>query len=311
MITGTYRLDNQRIIEILCGYGTQTENDIFWGLRLPRILLGLAVGGALSLSGVLLQAVFRNPLVEPYTIGISGGASFAVCVAVSAGVVSILGQFSIYIAGFSGALLVILILYVLNSRGKIRNINTLLLSGIMLSFIFSSLIMLVLAFSKTEDAHGILFWLMGNLGHSNLKLSETALLSAFLCLVVVLFYSHELDALLLGEEQAGYLGIDVPSAQFRFFIAASFLTALAVSLSGIIAFVGLAIPLISRKLIGNKHKYLLPGAFFAGASFLVLCDTFARFIVSPMELPVGVITGIIGGSLFVWTLLKNNKKSDI
>lgn len=311
LVVGTYSINIQRLLEIVSGCGTDAERNIFFGLRLPRVLLGLAVGGSLSLAGVLLQAIFRNPLVEPYTIGISGGASFAVCLAVSAGLTNILGSFSVYAAGFTGATAVITLLYIMNTGGRIRNISTLLLSGIMMSFIFSSLIMLVLAFSKTEDAHGILFWLMGSLEHTDIKLSFFALLASFSCLIAVFFFFHELDALLLGEEQAGHLGIDVSRAQFRFFLTASFLTALAVSLSGIIAFVGLAIPLISRKLIGNSHRYLLPCAYFSGAAFLVLCDLVARTIISPMELPVGVITGIIGGILFVWALLNNGKRSNV
>ncbi len=301
---GTYSISPGRFIEIISGNGTPVENNVFFGIRLPRVLLGLAVGGSLSLAGVLLQAIFRNPLVEPYTIGISGGASFAVCLAVSWGITAALGRFSVYAAGFIGASAVVAILYMLNSRGRIRNINTLLLSGVMISFIFSSLVMLVLAYSKAEDAHGILFWLMGSLGHSDVRISLVTFCCAAASLAFVLIFFHELDALLLGEEQAGYLGIDVPRAQFRFFMVASFLTALSVSLSGIIAFVGLAIPLLARKIIGSSHKFLLPCAFFAGAAFLVLCDLAARTIVDSMELPVGVITGIIGGILFVWTFLK-------
>lgn len=311
LLVGTYNIDIGRFFEIISGRGTFSENNIFFGLRLPRILLALAVGGSLSLAGVLLQAIFRNPLVEPYTIGISGGASFAVCLVVSAGLTSFLGRFTVYVAGFTGATIVIAILYLLNSRGRIKSITTLLLSGIMMSFIFSSLIMLVLAFSKAEDAHGILFWLMGSLEHTDLKLSLFALLASLICLISVFFFFHELDALLLGEDQAGYLGIDVSRAQFRFFIAAAFLTALAVSLSGIIAFVGLVIPLITRKLIGSNHRYLLPAAYFSGAAFLALCDLAARTIISPMELPVGVITGIIGGVLFVWALFNNGKKQNV
>ncbi len=304
---GTYRILPERFLEIILGNGSSVENNVFYGLRLPRVLLGLAVGASLSLAGILLQAIFRNPLVEPYTIGISGGASFAVCLAVSLGLTSVFGRHSVYFAGFLGASLVISLLYALNSCGRISSINTLLLSGIMLSFIFSALIMLVLSLSSAEDAHGIIFWLMGSLEHTDLRLSIFAFAASFLCLAIVMLFQHELDALLLGEEQALHLGINTRRAQLRFFLAASFLTALAVSLSGIIAFVGLAIPLIARKVIGNSHRFLLPGAFLLGAAFLTVCDSLARTIVSPTELPVGVITGIIGGSIFVWTLLKKTK----
>jgi iron complex transport system permease protein len=304
LLKGTYYIPLDRFIEILLGNASLAEKDVFWGMRFPRLLLALAVGGSLSLAGVLLQAIFRNPLVEPYTVGISGGASFAVCIVVTTGLIHILGPFSIYFSGFSGASLVIFILYFLNARGKIKNINTLLLSGIMMSFIFSSLIMLVLSFSHAEDAHSILFWLMGALDHSTMQLSLFALFISFMCLCFVFFFFHELDALLLGEEQAYHLGINVARAQLRFFLVAALLTAVAVSLSGIIGFVGLAIPMISRKLLGNSHRYLLVGTYLAGAAFLSICDLISRTIISPRELPVGVITGIIGGTLFVWTLLK-------
>nr|HPN84960.1 iron chelate uptake ABC transporter family permease subunit [Victivallales bacterium] len=182
LLNGAYHIPLDRFLEILSGNGSEAEKNVFWGMRFPRLLLALAVGGALSLAGVLLQAIFRNPLVEPYTIGISGGASFAVCITVSTGLAGIVGPFSVYAAGFIGAAAVISFLYLLNLRGRINNINTLLLSGIMISFVFSSLIMLVLAFSKAEDAHGILFWLMGALDHSTIKLSASALLLSFICL---------------------------------------------------------------------------------------------------------------------------------
>ncbi len=311
LASGTYRIPAERLFEIIRGNGTIPENDVFFGMRLPRLILGLAVGGALSLAGVLLQAIFRNPLVEPYTIGISGGASFAVCLAVSLGLVGALGPFSVYLAGFVGAGAVMLILYSLNSRGRIRNISTLLLSGIMAGFVFSSLIILVLAFSKAEDAHGILFWLMGALDHSNLKLSLSALGISLLCLCSAFVFFSELDALLLGEEQAAHLGIDVPRAQFRFFLLAAILTTVAVSLSGIIGFVGLAIPIVARRIMGNSHRHLLPGAFLAGAAFLSLCDLVARTLISPRELPVGVITGLVGGSMFIWTLLNAGGRKNV
>lgn len=295
----------QRVVDIVMGNGSPVETSIFYGIRLPRAILALSVGASLSLAGLILQSLFRNPLVEPYTIGISGGASFAVCLAVVFGLMSVFGRASVYVAGFVGAISVVFLLCFLHSKGVFKGINGLLLAGVMLSFIFSSLITLLLAVSNIEDAHGILFWLMGSLENTNLKLSFVSFALSLFCLAVGIFYSHELDALLLGEEGARHLGVDVRNSQLRFFLTASLLTALSVSLSGIIAFVGLAVPLLLRKLIGTSHRYLVPCAFFGGGAFLALCDIFARTVISPRELPVGVITGIIGGTIFTLTLLKS------
>lgn len=308
---GTYKIPIERFFEIIRGNGTIAEKNVFFGIRLPRLILGIAVGGSLALAGVLLQAIFRNPLVEPYTIGISGGASFAVCLAVSFRIINFLGHYSLYFSGFFGASIVLSIFYLLKRYGFIKTINTLLLCGIMASFVFSSLIMLVLSFSKAEEAHGILFWLMGALDHSTLKLSIAALGISIFCLICVFTLSYQLDALLLGEEQAFYLGINVEKAQFRFFFFAALLTSAAVSLSGIVGFVGLSIPILIRRLIGNKHKYLLPSSFLGGAAFLSICDFLARTLISPRELPVGVITGLIGGSVFIWAILNSGGKKNV
>jgi len=304
IILGTENISLKRLFHILAGEGTKTEKNILYCIRIPRLLLALSVGSSLSIAGVLLQAIFRNPLVEPYTTGISSSASFAVALILVSGLANIFGTPLLYLAAFVGSIFVISILYMLYHLKKIKNINTLLLAGIMMSFIFSSLIILAMAFSKTENAHSIIFWLMGSLDQSNIQIALFSIIISIFFSMVTVYYFHELDALLLGEDAATQLGINVQNSQKKFFIIASILTASSVTISGIIAFVGLVIPIIMRKFIGAKHNYLLVASYLGGALFLSACDLISRTIIAPRELPVGVITGIIGGVIFLWTLFK-------
>ncbi|MBU4310237.1 iron ABC transporter permease [bacterium] len=288
---------------ILEGRGT-TEYSILFDIRLPRIILGFAIGGALSLAGVILQGMFRNPLVEPYTLGISGGAALGVCLNIVFRLNKALGILSLPLCGFLGALLVILLVYSLSMRKGILKIQGLLLTGVMISFISSSLIMLIMAISRTEDLHGIVFWIMGSLEEPNWFLIKIALLVSILGLVISYLFSIDLNAFALGEEEALHLGVNTERTKKILFILASLLTGCSVSMAGIIGFVGLVVPHFVRMFVGGDHRILLVSSFLCGASFLIFCDTLARTVISPMELPVGVITGILGGSLFVYALTK-------
>jgi len=278
--------------------------NIIFELRLPRILLGFFVGGALSICGVILQGLFRNPLVEPYTLGISGGAALGVCLAIVFHLQKTLGEFFLPLFGFSGALGVILLVYFLSTKGGILRIQGLLLTGVMISFFSSSLIMLIMAVSRAEDLRGILFWIMGSLEASDWFFVKLMGLFSILGLFISYFFALDLNALSLGEEEALHLGVDVEKTKRLLFLFASLLTGLCVSCAGIIGFVGLVIPHFIRMLFGGDHRVLLAGSFFCGAGFLMLCDALARTVISPLELPVGVITGIIGGALFIYALGK-------
>ena len=290
---------------IFKGRGT-TEYSILFDIRLPRIMLGLAIGAALSLAGVILQGMFRNPLVEPYTLGISGGAALGVCLNIVLRLHRTFGILTLPIFGFAGAIAVILIVYSLSIRKGILKIQGLLLCGVMISFICSSLIMLIMAVSHTEDLHGIVFWIMGSLEEPSWFLIKTALLVAILGLIVSYLFCIDLNALGLGEEEALHLGINIERTKRVLFIIASLLTGFSVSVAGIIGFVGLVIPHFVRMFVGWDHRILLIASFLAGGAFLIFCDTIARTIISPLELPVGVITGIVGGGLFVYALSKRN-----
>jgi len=284
------------------------EYSVLFDIRIPRILLGFAIGGALSLAGVILQGLFRNPLVEPYTLGISGGAVLGVCLNIVFQLDKNLGIISLPFSGFLGAILIILLVYSLSIKRGILKINELLLIGVMLSFILSSLNMLIMAVSHIQDLQGIIFWIMGSLAEPNWFLIKLMFFVSFLGLLFSYLFCHALNALSLGEEEALHLGINVEITKRLLFILASLLTGFSVSIAGIIGFVGLAVPHFMRNLIGNDYRILLISSFLSGAGFLILCDTLARTIILPLELPVGVITGILGGSIFIYIISKKQIK---
>lgn len=286
---------------ILEGKGA-TEYSILFDIRLPRIILGFAIGSALSLAGVILQGMFRNPLVEPYTLGISGGAAIGVCLNIVFRLNRALGILSLPICGFLGALCVVMLVYSLSVKKGILKIQGLLLTGVMISFISSSLIMLTMALSRTEDLHGIIFWIMGSLEEPNNALILISLFVSVAGLIVSYLFCIDLNALMLGEEEATHLGINVERSKRLLFIIASVLTGFSVSIAGIIGFVGLVIPHLMRIIVGRDHRILLASSFLAGGIFLIICDTLARTIIAPAELPVGVITGLVGGCAFVYVL---------
>lgn len=302
---GPARIPFNKIISLLFfGEDNAAELSILLDIRLPRIILGFAIGGALSLAGVILQGMFRNPLVEPYTLGISGGAAIGACLSIVLRLNSGIGLFSLPLCGFLGAGLVILLIYSLSIRQGVLKIQGLLLSGVMISFISSSLIMLLMSVSRAEDLHGIVFWVMGSLEEPNWLLIKLASGISVFGLAASYIFCLDLNALSLGEEEALHLGVNVERTKRALFIIASLLTGFSVSVAGIIGFVGLVVPHFVRMFAGGDHRILLAGSFLCGAAFLIFCDTLARVIIAPMELPVGVITGILGGSLFIYALTK-------
>ncbi len=280
------------------------QSSILLDIRLPRLLLGIVVGGALSLAGTLLQGMFRNPLVEPYTLGIFGGASLGVCINILFKLDSIIGVIAYPISGFAGAAAVIMLVYYLSLNAGTLKTNNMLLIGVMISFVSSSLVMLLMSISKSEDIHTIVLWIMGSLDITDITLVKIVSAGTLAGLVMSYFFCLDLNALALGEEEAASLGINVERTKKWLFILASLLTGLSVSVSGIIGFVGLIVPHTMRILTGTDHRLLLISSFLAGSFFLVLCDVAARTVIAPLELPVGVITGIIGGTIFIYILGK-------
>ncbi|MDD9302484.1 MAG: iron ABC transporter permease [Desulfobacter sp.] len=294
---------------ILMGGQTSAEYGILTGIRLPRMLLGLAMGGALALAGTLLQGMFKNPLVEPYTLGISGGASLGICVNILFKLYAHIGIIAYPLSGFAGALLVIFLVYGLNRRTRHIRSNRMLLTGVMISYVASSLVMLLMALAGTDDLQNIVLWIMGSLDEPDMDLILLSLGGSLLGLVLSYFFCLDLNALLLGEEEAAGLGINTSRTKRGVFFIASFLTGLSVSVAGVIMFVGLIVPHFMRMITGPDHRILLIGSYFSGALFLILCDVLARTVIAPLELPVGVITGIIGGVVFIWAI--SRKKGEI
>ncbi|MCF7791886.1 MAG: iron ABC transporter permease [Victivallales bacterium] len=309
LCAGSADISVSEVFKLLFNGHESWQYSIIMKIRLPRIILGLAVGGSLGLAGALLQGIFRNPLVEPYTLGISGGASIGICLVIIFNLASVLGLFAYPAAGFIGAIVTVIIVYLMSFRNGGMRINNLLLTGVMISFICSSAVMLMMAMAKNEQLHNIVFWTMGSLSETNKNLIFLIFAVAVLGLISSYIFCMDLNAFLIGEEEAAHIGVNTERTKKWIFVIASLLTGLSVSVAGIIGFVGLVVPHIIRTFMGPDHRFLLIGSFLAGAVFLVACDTLARTVITPLELPVGVITGIIGGSIFIYAI--NKRKVDL
>lgn len=278
-------------------------------IRFPRTVLGMAIGGSLSLAGAILQGIYRNPLVEPYTLGISGGASLGVTFAIVAGL-HLINILFLPLAGFIGAFATIFLVYSLSLGRTGLSVNRMLLIGVMISFISSSLMMFLMSITSTDNIHGIVFWMMGSLNESNSMLISLMIILSLLCLIVSYLFVMPLNALRLGEEKARHLGFNANNVIRILFILTSLLTGACISVAGIIGFVGLVIPHIVRLWVGSDYRILLISSFLSGSIFLILCDVIARTIISPNELPIGVITGIAGGVAFI-VLLTNARRKEL
>jgi len=268
-------------------------------IRLPRVLLAVLVGAALATSGTALQALLRNPLADPYVLGISSGAALGAIVALWAG--GRLATFSPLVA-FAGALATTGWVYLLGRRAGRLASYTLVLGGVITASFLSALILFVLTLLSTRDVRGVAFWLMGDLS----VVTDAQLRVLFpvvgLGIVALFAFSKDMNVLLLGEEEAAHLGVNVSRAETAIYLLASLLTAVAVSVSGAIGYLGLLVPHLARMLVGHDHRMLLPTAALGGAIFLVLSDALARTVVAPAELPVGAVTAVAGAPVFIYLL---------
>jgi iron complex transport system permease protein len=304
--SGEVKITYKNLLDVLADKES-IEYTVLTKIRYPRIVLGIAVGGALSLSGAILQGIYRNPLVEPYTLGISGGAALGVALVLVAGIG---GQsyFTLPVSGFVGALVTLFLVYTLSVRRAGLSMNSMLLIGVMVSFVSSSAMMFLMSLSTSETIHNIVFWVMGSLDEPNSILVKIAFWSSVGGLLISVFFARSLNALRLGEVKARHLGIDTGTSIKLLFVLSSLLTGIAVSVAGVIGFVGLVIPHLIRLTIGNDYRVLLIGSFLGGAIFLVLSDTLARTVIAPNELPIGVITGFAGGLMFIIVLSRSGAK---
>ncbi|MGQ8335697.1 FecCD family ABC transporter permease [Sunxiuqinia sp. A32] len=311
MSSGELKLELGEVLKMVFqGGDTESmEYMLITQVRLPRIILGVAVGGSLSLAGVILQGIYRNPLVEPFTLGISGGASLGVATTIVLGLHLTMGSYMLPVSGFAGAFLIIFLVYTISSRKGSVNIQNMLLTGVMVSFVASSAMMFLMAISSSENLHGIVFWIMGSLDEPDNFLIWLTFIAGIVVLFASYLFVQPLNALRLGEEKALHLGINTNVAVKVLFVLASLLAGICVSVSGVIGFVGLIIPHLLRLFFGTDYRILLASSFLLGGSFLVLSDVVARTIISPNELPIGVITGIVGGIVFIFLMSHQKRKN--
>jgi iron complex transport system permease protein len=268
-------------------------------IRLPRVLLAMLVGAALAVSGTALQALLRNPLADPYVLGISSGAALGAIVALWVG--GRLAAASPLVA-FAGALVTMAWVYLLGRRAGRLASYTLVLAGVITASFLSAVILFVLTLLSTRDVRGIAFWLMGDLSVVTETQLRILLPVVVLGIVTLYAFAKDLNVLLLGEEEAAHLGVNVARVQTAVYLLASLLTGVAVSVSGAIGYLGLLVPHLGRMVVGNDHRTLLPTAALGGAIVLTLSDTLARTVVAPAELPVGAVTALAGAPVFIYLL---------
>ena len=280
---------------------------IFWQIRIPRVLLSMLAGMGLSLGGVVFQSIFRNPLATPFTLGIAGGASLGVTVAIFLGIhISLLGISSTAMAALLGALLSIALVYGLaRATGKLEP-TTMLLTGVAISFFFSSIILLLQYLGDMSDSFRIIHWLMGDLSRANpdslLQMSPFVISGI---LITVLLHK-ELNLLSLNDDLAASYGLQVEKTRMTLFIAVSLMIAGIVTVCGPIGFVGIMVPHVCRLIVGANHRYLIPASLLLGGTFLTLCDTLARSMSASAEVPVGIITALLGGPFFLALLFRKS-----
>lgn len=298
---GAERID---VLAVLGGGGSGVDREIFFQLRLPRVLTGALVGGGLAAAGVAFQALLRNPLAEPYLLGISGGGSLGAVVAIVVGGAagSALGIPFLAVrtvAALAGCLCALGLVHAIATRGGVLRPSTLLLAGVVVNAFFLAGLACVQYVATPEESQAILRWILGGLETGGP--AETIVLALVVPLAVAALAAHapSLQALVFGEDTARHLGVDVDGVRRRTFVLASAMTAASVAVAGPIGFVGLVVPHAVRIVTGSDPRALIPASFFAGAAFLPLADAAARTVLAPRELPVGVVTALVGAPAFL------------
>lgn len=293
---GSSTIHSDAVLAVLAGGGSDLERTLILDLRLPRTLSALATGGLLAVAGALMQVLLRNPLADPYVLGLSGGAAAGALLAMLAGLASLL----VSGAAFAGAMVATLLVFGLaHGRGS-WTASRLLLTGVVMAAGWGALITLLLALTPTHKLPGMLYWLMGDIAYAGSPWPALVVLVVALLLVQPL--GRSLNVLARGSLQAAALGVNVRPLEWAVYLLASLLTATAVTTAGSIGFVGLIVPHLLRFLVGNDQRLLLPASGLAGGALLVLADALARTVIAPEQLPVGVITALIGVPVFLYLL---------
>jgi iron complex transport system permease protein len=304
MSTGAAGLPVREVAAALLGGGDATTRTIVLELRLPRVVLALVAGGGLAVAGAVFQALLRNPLAEPYVLGVAGGAAVGAVAALTIGLGFIPGAVPLAaLLGATGA--VVLVLRIAAGVGRTLDTRVLLLAGVVVGAFFNAVILLLLTLADVESFRSAVFWMMGSLASSSWR--TAALLAAYVlpAVVVLLALARPLNLLAIGEDTALFLGARVDRVKLVAYFVASLLVAAAVSACGVIGFIGLIVPHAVRLAWGSDHRLLLPASLLAGGAFLLLADTAARTVAAPAELPVGVVTALVGVPVFVLLLRRS------
>jgi iron complex transport system permease protein len=305
-LVGSTHIDLRRVFDFSIPFADNTDAQIFFVARLPRTLAGACVGALFASAGVVFQGLLRNPLATPFTLGVSTGAALGAVLAISFNwSLGFAGVSAVPVAAFGGSLVAVGIVYAL-AQARHRGLSTtvLLLAGVTMNAFFSAMILFVQYFASFADTYRTLRWLMGDLDVSSYQPILAALPTMIPAFAAFAWLARPLNLLSLGPDSAESRGLDVAKAQRAAFLSASLATGAAVSIGGPIGFVGIIIPHLVRLLIGPDHRLVLPAAALFGAAFLVGCDLVARTILAPVELPVGIITALIGGPFFLWLLIR-------
>ncbi len=296
LLTGSVDISTAELLRIAGGHGEPQLAQVIWELRLPRLANGFVVGGLLALAGVLMQVLLRNPLAEPYILGVSGGAAVGALLALMAGAAG----FWVSGASLLGSLASMLLVFALaHAQGDWQPLR-LLLTGVVVAAGWGALVSLLLAIGPDQSLRGMLFWLMGDLGQAAFTWPAPLILLAGL--VIALLLGRQLNLLQRGDMEAAALGVPVLRLRLTLYLLGALLTASAVMLAGTIGFVGLVVPHLMRLYLGTDHRLLLPASVLAGGSLVVVADTLARSLLAPQQLPVGVLTAFIGVPLFLYLM---------
>ena len=307
LVLGTAEISINQIAGLFSGslQMDDTARLIIFKIRLPRIILAGLVGFSLALGGVVFQALLRNPLADPFILGVSSGSAFGAVLGIVFGFGFSLG---IPVMSFAGALLTIFLLMALGSRKMGMESSTVLLTGVIINAFFTAIIMFFISVSADAKLHSMLFWLYGDLSQS--RYTQLVLITPALLVATIVLYSFSghLNLLTAGEETALQLGVEVEKVKKVCFFVVSLMIGLMVAFSGIIGFIGLIVPHLARMALGSDHRLLIPVSSLGGAAFLIAADTLARTVISPSELPVGVVTAFMGAPFFIYLLRKKGSQ---
>ena len=292
------------------GIGARPEplvDSVVWDIRIPRVLLAIVVGAALGCAGAAMQGSFANPLAEPGIIGVSSGAALGAVIAIVAGL-AVLDTWNVAAAAFVGGLITVAVVYFASRSDGRTEVVTLILTGVALNALTGAVIGLITYLSDDAELRSITFWTLGSVAGATWPKVLVVMPIAIIGVVVACLQAHRLDLLALGERSARHLGVDVEQLRVLMLFVIALLTASAVAVSGIILFVGLVMPHIVRMIAGPAHRTLLPASALAGALALVVADTIARTVIAPAEIPLGVLTALVGAPFFLWLLRRTRAR---